>query len=238
MRCDPRSDIFALGAILYQLATGRLPFGHPDYDRRASRERLYRDPLPPRALVPTTPPWLQEIILRCLEIDARERYRVGRRASRSTLSTPGAGRAHRARRAKRAARACGRVARRRMRAARIRAGTVPAAVDCAGRPARRSSWLAPAEPDRRAFARRCATRRGRAIAADAALPDRLRHRGAARGGARPARATRRPRPAATSSVWSNCGGWAKPLRLARRARDLPRARVGEAGGGARSTTRR
>ena len=72
-RCDPRSDLFALGALLYELATGRLPFGSPQSARQL-RQRLYRDPAPPRALVPATPRWLQEVILRCLEVDADERY--------------------------------------------------------------------------------------------------------------------------------------------------------------------
>jgi nucleotide-binding universal stress UspA family protein len=73
VRCDPRSDLFALGGILYELATGRLPFGKPSSIRQL-RRRLYRDPVPPRALVAETPAWLQEIILHCLEIDARDRY--------------------------------------------------------------------------------------------------------------------------------------------------------------------
>lgn len=73
VRCDPRSDIFAFGAILYHLATGGFPFGNPR-SRAKLRQRLYRDPMPPRALVAGTPAWLQEIILRCLEIDARDRY--------------------------------------------------------------------------------------------------------------------------------------------------------------------
>jgi eukaryotic-like serine/threonine-protein kinase len=73
VRCDPRSDIYALGGILYELATARLPFGRPE-SMAQLRRRLYRDPVPPRTIVATTPAWLQEIILHCLEVDARERY--------------------------------------------------------------------------------------------------------------------------------------------------------------------
>lgn len=73
VRCDPRSDIFALGAMLYQLATGRLPFGAPD-SVRGLRRRLHETPHPPRAINPDVSPWLQEIILRCLEVNADRRY--------------------------------------------------------------------------------------------------------------------------------------------------------------------
>src|SRR4029453_2353419 len=73
VRCDPRSDIYALGGILYELATARLPFGKPDTTAQL-RRRLYRDPVPPRAIAAGVPPWLQEIILHCLEMDARDRY--------------------------------------------------------------------------------------------------------------------------------------------------------------------
>lgn len=73
IRSDPRSDIFALGVIAYRLATGRLPFGAPA-TRASMRRRLYIDPLPPRTLAPDLPPWLQEAILRCLEIRADARY--------------------------------------------------------------------------------------------------------------------------------------------------------------------
>ena len=73
VRCDPRSDVFALGAVLYQLATGRYPFGAPE-TQGALRRRLWRDPAPPRALTPGVPEWLQEVILRCLEVDAEARY--------------------------------------------------------------------------------------------------------------------------------------------------------------------
>lgn len=73
VRCDPRSDIFALGVILYELATGSLPFGSPT-TRQGFRQRLYRAPVPPRALVPAVPEWLQEIILHCLEVRWQDRY--------------------------------------------------------------------------------------------------------------------------------------------------------------------
>jgi nucleotide-binding universal stress UspA family protein len=72
-RGDPRSDLFALGVILYFLATGERPFGEP---QRADnwRWRLWRDPVPPRERNPAVPPWLQEVILRCLEVDPEARY--------------------------------------------------------------------------------------------------------------------------------------------------------------------
>lgn len=73
VRCDPRSDIFSVGVTLYELATGKLPFGAPE-TLAGMRRRLYVDPVPPRALAPELPEWLQEIIMRCLEVDPVRRY--------------------------------------------------------------------------------------------------------------------------------------------------------------------
>jgi serine/threonine protein kinase len=68
IRDDPRSDLFAAGALLYFFSTGVRPFG--ESERLAgTRRRLWRNPVPPRRLRPDYPPWLQEIVLRCLEIE-------------------------------------------------------------------------------------------------------------------------------------------------------------------------
>jgi non-specific serine/threonine protein kinase/protein-serine/threonine kinase len=74
-RDDLRSDLFALGAMIYELATGQLPFGMPA-KLNGVRKRLWRDPVPPRALRPEVPEWLQEIILRALEVDPMHRYQT------------------------------------------------------------------------------------------------------------------------------------------------------------------
>lgn len=72
-RSDPASDIFALGCLLYQMATGEEPFGRPA-TLPGMKRRLYHAPRPPRALRPNMPAWLEEIVLRCLEVDRSRRY--------------------------------------------------------------------------------------------------------------------------------------------------------------------
>ena len=72
-RGDPRSDIYSLGVLLYALATGEPPFGTPA-TLAGMRDRLWRAVVPPRAANPSVPAWLQEVILRCLEIEADARY--------------------------------------------------------------------------------------------------------------------------------------------------------------------
>ena len=73
VRGDPRSDIFAIGVMLYELATGELPFGEPA-TVGGMRQRLWMDPVPPRKRNPLVPEWLQEVILKCLHPEAAKRY--------------------------------------------------------------------------------------------------------------------------------------------------------------------
>jgi nucleotide-binding universal stress UspA family protein len=73
VRSEPRSDLFALGALLYFFATGTRPFGDPQ-KLSGLKRRLWRDPPPPRRLRPDCPQWLQEIILRCLEVQPERRH--------------------------------------------------------------------------------------------------------------------------------------------------------------------
>ena len=75
VRNDPRSDLFALGVMLYHFTTGERPFGQPD-SVRGLRRRLYIDPVPPRTLRADCPPWLQEVILHCLEVKPERRYQT------------------------------------------------------------------------------------------------------------------------------------------------------------------
>jgi nucleotide-binding universal stress UspA family protein len=73
VRNEPRSDLFALGVLMYHLATGKRPYGHPTAVS-GLKKRLYRDPVPPRGHNPALPLWFQEIVLRCLEVNPAARY--------------------------------------------------------------------------------------------------------------------------------------------------------------------
>ena len=72
-RHDPRTDQFALGVLLYFFSTGERPFGESER-LSAMKRRLWEDPKPPRRLREDYPIWLQEIVLRCLEVEPAWRY--------------------------------------------------------------------------------------------------------------------------------------------------------------------
>jgi predicted ATPase/signal transduction histidine kinase len=70
---DQRTDLYALGATLYRLATGRPPFEEQD-PLQLIHDILARVPVPPAWLTPSLPQGLSEIITRLLEKEPDRRY--------------------------------------------------------------------------------------------------------------------------------------------------------------------
>ena len=72
-RGDARSDIYAMGIILYEMLSGKLPFTGPSA-LAVMNDRLINHPLPPSMANPAISPQLQEVIYRAMERDPRNRY--------------------------------------------------------------------------------------------------------------------------------------------------------------------
>ena len=72
-RGDGRSDIYALGVMLYEMLTGKTPFQGPN-PFTVMNDRLLNNPVPPREVNPDISPELQEVIYRAMEREPQNRY--------------------------------------------------------------------------------------------------------------------------------------------------------------------
>jgi eukaryotic-like serine/threonine-protein kinase len=72
-RGDGRSDIYALGVMLYEMLTGKTPFQGPN-PFAIMNDRLMNNPIPPREVNPDMSPEVQEVIYRALEREPQNRY--------------------------------------------------------------------------------------------------------------------------------------------------------------------
>jgi len=74
---DARTDIYAAGAVLFEMATGRRPFADAQ-GARLIDSILHQPPPSPSALNPRLSPGLEQIVFKCLDKEPRRRYQTAR----------------------------------------------------------------------------------------------------------------------------------------------------------------
>ena len=72
-RGDARSDLYAVGIMLYEMLSGKTPFSGPS-PLAVMNDRLINHPLPPRVAEPSITPQLQEVLYRAIEREPKNRY--------------------------------------------------------------------------------------------------------------------------------------------------------------------
>lgn len=74
---DHRTDIYALGVLLYEMVTGHVPHD-ADTMMGILTKHMYEDPVPPKVRVPQISDALERVIMRCLEKKPEDRYQTMR----------------------------------------------------------------------------------------------------------------------------------------------------------------
>jgi serine/threonine-protein kinase len=87
-RGDPQTDIYSLGAVLYEMTTGHAPYDEQADLYAVMAARLVGDPIAPRVHNAAIPPEIEEIILHALAREPRDRYLTAA-AMKAELAAPG-----------------------------------------------------------------------------------------------------------------------------------------------------